>query len=236
MKKKSLLTLAVITLFSLTGGVFAQNKKPVSGEVKTGSASAAAPAAPSVQTDFFGAFEANTYKNKFFGVKITVPEKWVVQESEVNKAIKQIGSEAVKGKNEVSEKALDDAMQRLTVLFTASRDILGMRNNAVMIFSAEKAPPLVPFRNGEDYLRLNLQSFKKLQLPPDFKYSETLVAEKLGNETFYYLEIQRTGYKQRMYATARKGYALFFTVSYIDDEDLEAIRNTLRNSDFSWKE
>lgn len=236
MKKNLLLVFAVITLFSLTGDISAQNKKPVRKEVEGGIGVKSASAAPPTQTDFFGAFEANTYKNKFFGVKITVPEKWVVQESETNKAIKQIGSGIVKGKNEASEKALDEAMQRLTVLFTASKDILGMSDNAVMIFSAEKAPPLAPIRNGEDYLRLNLQSFKKLQLPPDFKYSETLVREKLGNETFYYLEIQRTGYKQRMYATARKGYALFFTLSYIKDEDLETIKNILRDSDFSWKE
>lgn len=236
MKKHLTLIFSIIALFALSGDIWAQKKKPVT---MTGTVEKSAPAEASQnnsQTDFFGFIEGETYKNKFFGVKIDIPEKWLIQESEVNKAIKQTGSEMVKGKTEQTEKALDRAIERLTVLFTTTKDVLGMGNNAIMIFSAEKAPALVQIRNGEDYLRLTLQSFKKLQLPADFKYSETIGSEKFGGETLYSLDVQRTGYKQRFYATARKGYALFFTLSYITDEDLETMKKALRNSDFSWKE
>ncbi|HEX8733936.1 MAG TPA: hypothetical protein VF721_01345 [Pyrinomonadaceae bacterium] len=233
MKKHLTLIFSVIALFTLAGHVYAQKR-----QVK---AKPVAPAASKAnqtdsRADFYGGFEGSTYKNKFFGLKIEIPEKWVIQESEVNKAIKQTGSEMVKGKTAQTEKALDAAFQRLTVLFTASKDILGMGNNAIMILSAEKAPATVPYRSGKDYLRLNLDSFKRVQLPPDFKYSETINSEKLGNETFYSLDIQRSGFKQRFYATARKGYALFFTLSYMTDEDLETIKGIIRNSDFAWKE
>jgi hypothetical protein len=74
-----------------------------------------------------------------------------------------------------------------------------------------------------------------VQLPPDFKYSETINSEKLGNETFYSLDIQRTGYKQRFYATVRKGYSLFFTLTYITAADLETMKTVIRDSDFAWK-
>jgi hypothetical protein len=228
MKKNLIIIFSIIALFSLTDDIFAQNKATAGAPSETSRSNS--------QTDFFGVVEGNTYKNKFFGVKITTPEKWVIQESEVNKAIKQTGSEMVKGKNAQSEKALEQAVQRLTLLFTASKDIIGIENNAIMIFSAEKAPPTMQIRNGEDYLRLTVQSFKKLQLPADFKYSETIGSEKLGGETFHYLDVERTGYRQRFYATARKGYALFFTLSYIGDEDLETMKKVIRNSDFSWKE
>lgn len=90
-------------------------------------------------------------------------------------------------------------------------------------------------RNGQDYLRLSLQSFKKLQMPPDFNYSETIESEKLGNETFYYIKVQRAAISQRFYVTALKGYALFFTFNYKTDEQLEALKQIVRNSDFSWK-
>ncbi|MDQ3800994.1 MAG: hypothetical protein M3384_16350 [Acidobacteriota bacterium] len=235
MKKNLLLIFAVATLFSLTGGISAQNKKPVPREVRGGiGRTSAAPS--STQTDFLGGFDANIYKNKFFGVKITVPEKWVIHESEVNKAIKQRGSEVIKGKTEEVDKALEASAQRVTLLFTTSKDIFGMENNAIMVFAVEKGPGLTHFRNGDDYLRMNLQSLKKLDLPPDFKYSEKINSEKLGNETFYYLDMQRNGFRQRGYATARKGYALFFTLSFVTDEDLEMMKDIIRNSDFSWKE
>ena len=91
-------------------------------------------------------------------------------------------------------------------------------------------------RDGQDYLRLNIQTLKKLQLPPDYKYSEKIELEKFGNETFYYIDIERAAYRQRIYSTYRKGYALFFTLSYVTDEDLETMRSILKNSDFAWKE
>ena len=127
-------------------------------------------------------------------------------------------------------------MQRVTILFTASKDILGIENNAIMVFAAEKKTPLMQIRNGEDYLRLTIQSFKKLQLPPDYKYSEKIESEKFGNETFHYIDIERINYRQRIYSTYRNGYALFFTWSYVTDEDLETMKNIFQNSDFAWKD
>ena len=195
-----------------------------------------APAKSDGQIGFLGEVEGNTYQNKFFGVKLNIPEPWLIQESEVNDAIKELGSEMVTGKTSQTQKSYKAAVQRLTVLFTASKDILGIENNATFILSAEKSTPLVQIRNGQDYLRFNIQSFKKLQLPPDFKYSETIKSEKFGNETFYYLDVERATYWQRFYAIHRKGYSLFFTLTYSSEKDLETMKGILRNSDFAWKQ
>ncbi len=188
------------------------------------------------QQDFLGKVEGSAYKNKFFGIKLNLPESWLIQETQINNSIKQAGSKIATGKTSQMQEALDDAMQRLTVLLTASKDILGIENNATMIFSAEKSAPLVQIRNGQDYLRLNIQTLKKMQLPPDYKFSETIKSEKFGTETFYSLDIERANYKQRFYAIQRKGYSLFFTLSYFTNEDLETMKASIRNSDFSWKE
>jgi uncharacterized protein YxeA len=234
MKKNFALISLIIVLFFLSASVYAQKKKPVVIQGETNSASKSAVNAS--RQDFLGEFEGNNYKNKFFDLKVLIPENWLVQEREVGNQIKQLGSETVKGKTSQAQKALDEANQRLTVLFTASKDILGIENNAMVAFAAEKAAPLMQIRNGHDYLRFNIQSFKKLQMPPDFKYSETIKSEKFGGETFYYLDIERAMARQRIYATHRKGYSLFFTLTYSSQEDLETIRESLRSSDFSWKE
>ncbi len=223
----------LVAVFLLSNYSFAQKRK---SKPKPRKVIIEAVSTSSIQEDFLGEVEGSTYKNKFFGVKLILPETWLIQEAQVNDAIKQIGSKSVTGKTSQTQKAYDIAMQRLTVLFTASKDILGIENNATMIFSAEKSPPLVQIRNGQDYLRLNIQSFKKLQLPPDFKYSETIKSEKFGIETFYSLDIERATYNQRFYAIYRKGYSLFFTLTYSAEEDLETMKDVIRNSDFSWKE
>lgn len=214
------------TVFGQKNAARAKTKKPTAPRVVNADAEA----------DFTGGFDGGVYKNRFFGVKMTMPESWLIQERQVSDAIKDAGTQMVKGKTTATDKAYQQAVQRLTVLFTASKDILGIENNATMIFSAEKSTPLVQVRNGRDYLRFNIQSFKKLQLPPDFKYSETIAAEKFGAETFYSLDVQRATFQQRFYATYRKGYALFFTLTYANQEDLETMKEVLRNSDFAWKE
>ncbi len=234
MKKTLTVISSIIILFFATNYGLAQKAKTTKPKDKV--TTVIGTSQNSSQQDFFGKIVGNSYKNNFFGVKITVPENWLAQESEVGRAIKQAGSEIVKGKTAQTQKAFEDANQRLTVLFTASKDILGIENNAVIVFAAEKKAPLMQIRNGQDYLRLNIQAFKKLKLPPDFKYSETIKSEKFGSETFYYLDVERSSSRQRFYAIYRKGYALFFTLSYFNNEDLETMKEILRKSDFNWKE
>ncbi|HEY0051316.1 MAG TPA: hypothetical protein VGB68_18615, partial [Pyrinomonadaceae bacterium] len=125
MKKNPILIFSVIALFSLTAHVFAQSKKAVP-PIRSAPAAPAETSRDNSRTNFSGFFDGSTYKNKFFGLKITVPESWMIQGNATNREIKQLGADSVKGKNEQTEKALDAAIDRLTVLFTASKDILGM--------------------------------------------------------------------------------------------------------------
>lgn len=188
-----------------------------------------------VEVDRDGRIEGRVYLNEYFGLKITLPESWIAQESAVGDAIKKKGAEMVKGKTAAVDKEFDKAVNRTLTLFTTSKDILGMADNAILAVSAEAPAPLVQFRNGTDYLRLSLQSMKSLQLPPDFKYSEEIKSESLGRETVPYIQIERQGYHQRIYVIQRKGYAVLFTLTYISDEDLGTMREMISTADLSWK-
>ena len=235
MKNFFMISLLIVGLSLLTFSAAAQKIKPSPTPV-TVQGTGDSESIRKKELDFLGEIEGNAYKNRFFNLKLVIPDNWQLQESEVGREIKQLGSQLAKGKTSQTQKALDEAMERVTPLFTASRDVLGMEANVIFVLAAEKKPPLTQIRNGEDYLRLNIQTFKKLQLPADFKYSETIKSEKYGKETFYYLEIERSGYRQRIYAFYRNGYALFFTLTFIAEEDLEMVKAIFRNSDFDWKE
>ena len=232
--KKLTVLLPLIVLLALNIQVFPQKRKTSPPKSKTITATAPKSTQTIAKKDFFGFVEGNAYKNKFFGLKLTIPENWLIQESQFNTELKRIGSEMVTAKNAATQKAFDEAMQQVVILLSGSKDIVGMENNALMVFSAEKKSPLLQIRNGEDYLRLTIQSFKKIRLPADFKYSENIESENFGGETFYSLDVGRDNYKQRLYATYRKGYTLFFTLVYFNENDLETIKEALRKSDFSW--
>lgn len=113
---------------------------------------------PPKVSDFPGEVVGNIYQNRYFNIKIVLPESWLAQGPTVNAAIKTSGSDMISGKTKVYDKAFDDAVNRTTVLFTTTRDILGMQNNAIMVLTAEKTPPLMQVRDGRDYLRLTFKA------------------------------------------------------------------------------
>lgn len=131
------------------------------------------PPAPLDYAAFTGKTEGNTYTNDFFGIKIKLPESWVIADRDINKAIQQRGSE-MKGKTAANDKALTEAEKRLTIHLTASKDIIGHSDNASLVLATERKPPLVQIRDGRDYLRLMLATNKMVTMPADYKISETI--------------------------------------------------------------
>lgn len=190
---------------------------------------------PAKASDLPEEIVGNVYQNKYFRLRIIPPESWLAQSSAVNEAIKSIGSELVSGKTKATDKAFDEAVQRTTILYTVTKDIVGIQNNALMTVTAERIVPLTQIRNGHDYLRLNIQSFKLLTMPADFKYSENIMSEKIGKETFYYIDVERASLSQRFYAIVRNGHSLAFVMTYFKAEELETMKEILRQSDFAWK-
>ncbi len=185
--------------------------------------------------DFAGEIVGNVYQNKYFRLRIVPPEAWLAQSPAVNEAIKSKGTELVSGKTKAADKALDESVQRTAILYTVTKDILGIQNNGALSLVVERIPPLVQIRNGQDFLRLTLQSQKVLTLPADMRLSESILSEKFGTETLYYLDIERLAYSQRLYVIARNGHAISFIITYFSNEDLETMKEILRQSDFAWK-
>ena len=187
-------------------------------------------------SDLPGEIVGNVYQNKYFRLRIVPPEAWLAQSPAVNEAIKAKGTELVSGKTKAADKALDESVQRTTILYTVTKDILGIQNNGSLSVVVERIPPLVQIRNGHDFLRLTLQNQKVLTLPADMRFSESILSENFGTETLYYLDIERSVYSQRLYVIARNGYAISFLITYFTKEDLETMKEILRQSDFAWKE
>ena len=233
MMKKSNFVLSVLLAFVMAGAAYGQTTYTV--KPPKPAAEPPKPLAEIIETQVRGRVESNTYKNEFFGLKFAFPENWIVQGPAVGEAIKSAGSDASKGKTAAVDKAIDKALSRTVVLFTVSKDIMGIADNALFLASAEPSTPLTQFRNGTDYLRISLQTMKQMQLPPDFKYSETIQSETFGRESIPYIQIERLGFRQRIYAIHRRGYAVFFTLSYITETDLNTMRDIFRNGDLAFK-
>ena len=231
-----------VAIAALVIGAVAQTKRTVR---KTGVKSTTA-AKPAVQTParpagYKGVVSGRTYTNKAFGFEITFPDTWLIPDDDFEAYMKKNGFDISlkppKAANAQDQKTLNASFNRLTILLTAYRSLPGTPANAVARVSVENIRTLNttrPVKDAVDYVDLMRSSFKLVQMPADYKYSETQ-AEKLGENEFAYIDSSNKDQKTRLYATVRNGYALLFSLNYSADEDLETFRDVLARAKFSSK-
>ena len=103
-----------------------------------------------------------------------------------------------------------------------------MTDNTSIRISVENLKAFPQIKDAVDYMDALRITYKAMQLPIGFKYSETQ-DEKLGKKQFAFLDIETKDDKRRLYSTVRNGHALLFSITYTDKEDLEVLRRILTN-------
>lgn len=222
----------ILALLALISGSAYSQKRRVAG--RTAKSAAAAPAAKTAIDE--GDISFRTYSNETFNFSVTFPDTWVIPDNDFEAYMKSQGYDlslkAPTGISAAAKGKIKRDIQKLTVLLTAYKKIPGMDENAIVRISVEslKSAPLV--KDAVDYIDAIRLSYKTMQLPKGYKYSET-EAEKLGKMQFAYLDSETPDDKRRMYATVRNGYALLFTITYTDKDDLEVLRKMLSDGNFA---
>jgi hypothetical protein len=181
-----------------------------------------------------GRLRGNTYTNDFFGLKFDFPLGWLVGDNELEKQLKAIEQEQIKTKDAQTQKAIQQAIERVTPLLGGYKKLPGMPGNASLRVMVEdlSAQPLIA--DGKAYLTLTVDSLKLAKMPADFKYSE-VKSEVIDNVTLDYIETSTGGYKKRIYAAVRKKFALLMTIDYYENADFETLHKILSEADLNYK-
>lgn len=190
---------------------------------------------PAVDT---GSVSGRKYTNHTFGFEVSFPETWSVPDSTLETSMKKNGYNLhVADLSTIDPRFQADIRhfeKRVTVLLTVYRSMPGTIENGIILISAEDLAGNPQIKDAVDYLDAIRATYKKLRLPPDFKYSETS-AEKLGSMQFGFLDTSSKTGKKRLYATVRNGFAIMFTISYTNGDDLQAMRQVLTRGNFALK-
>jgi hypothetical protein len=104
----------------------------------------------------FGSIEGSVYSHSYFGLKVTIPEKWQVQDQDARQRLMELGEQVVTGNNE-NLKALMDASKLNTLnLLTVFRHPLGAAVDFKPSFMciAEKVSHLPGIQRGSDFCLL----------------------------------------------------------------------------------
>lgn len=193
-----------------------------------------APAKPSIDS---GKVDGRTYTNPAFDFSVTFPDTWLIPDSDFEVYMKTQGFDlsmkVPPGLSPITTTKLKQSTQRVTVLLTAYKEMPGMEKNAIVRISVEDLKVFPQIKDAVDYIDAMRETFKQVQLA-GFKYSETQ-AEQLGPKQFAFIDTETKDDKRRLYATVRNGYALLFSITYTEKEDLEVLRQLLTDGKFSLK-
>ncbi|HQU83264.1 MAG TPA: hypothetical protein PKY59_09080 [Pyrinomonadaceae bacterium] len=229
---------AFVLLFAAAVSVSAQKSKPKTDNIPAGVPVKQGTEIGSKAEENGGKLDGKTYTNEKYKFEITFPESWGISESDIEDELLKQGIDlrlkAPDAANPQNQANLKKAVDRVKVLLTAYHLNTETKENAILRISVEDLSANPQIKDAVDYFNAMRQTFKLAKLPADFEYSET-DAEQLGKKQFAFLDIETSEAKKRMYATVRNGYALMFTLSYKDVSDLQALRDSLANGDFTLK-
>lgn len=188
-----------------------------------------------------GVIEGSTYSNKFFGMTLTIPQKWLAHSKDEISPMQQQGAELIAGDNKGLKDKVEASEANSVQLISVSRYPLNYTGgfNASFQCEAEKIGLLSGVSNSSDYIA----NFKKLvsegQGQLKYTFGNDTYRESIGGRDFLALDahatLGRISLEQKVCVSLIKGYALVFVITYMSDEDQAILNGVLKSVSFSAK-
>ena len=211
---------------TLTGCKFVRVPAGSSSASGGASSSASASASSSAETSgsaklTTGEFRENTYYNDYFGLSFTVPDDWKIATRDQIDQIFGAAMDAMAGE-EGLESAADLAEQQVLYLAVASKYELGTAPNPNVNLGAENlsgAEDVV--QSPGDYLQIVMGQLEGAAV--DYTFDGISTATHSGAEFATMnmtMEYEGTTTYQTQLCTIVKGYALVFTFTYYQEDEM----------------
>ena len=161
---------------------------------------------------------------------MTIPYGWRVQGKEVKEMLSEKGRESIKTGNAQTNAQIDTSVSNTANLLTVFKYEVGSSTdfNASLICGAEWLPSQM---SANQYLT---NAKRILDRSQQVQYSyKPFTTETVGGESFAIMEVETSSVKQKYYVSIKRGYALFFILTYATDEDEAVLRQAMRSVRFS---
>ncbi len=184
----------------------------------------------------FGRVENAVYQNTYFGLSVSLPPAWNIQDEAARKQLMELGGKMMAGKDRNLKAAVKASDLTTVNLFSAFEHPLGapvMFNPSIMCV-AERIRQAPGVKRGRDYLFHARRAMEASAMK--FKFSGEVESETLGGRVFDVLpmemDISGMTVRQRYYATIDQGYALCFIISFVTPEQETVARDILKTVKF----
>jgi len=184
--------------------------------------------------DLYGTLTEGRYSNNLLKFELSIPDGWLVVESEDQKAAKEIGRAAVQTGNARADALIDESLKKDVIVLFVSEKPLGAIGNAVFGISITKLP-------AKGYTpKMLAESFKSAFLQnPKNRVAKEISLENIGGLTWANVLLDLDFFGQPVhnnyFVTVVGDYALVSNMSYQNSDQLRKMDAALRGIKFKRK-
>lgn len=180
-----------------------------------------------------GEMNGSEYVNDYFGLRIEIPQGYVIVDRNELELLQKAGVEIIGGDSETNTKRIETAVNQTVILLGVFRDHFGTPNNSGIEIGAVRQ------QDGVTARMVLAASSSLLTRNGGYKLKRSLTDRKFGGVTFVGAEFERdiagVTIKQHSYVAMRRGYSLLVTIVYSTDEGLKAMQQLLDGMAFKQK-
>jgi hypothetical protein len=184
----------------------------------------------------FGTVNNSVYQNKYFGLSMTFPQDWSIQNLDEQRRLEAAGGQALYGDDPNKKAVLIASELRIVNMFAVFKHAVGspVPSNPNLISMAENVRGFPEVKTGADYLNHVKQQLASGQL--EVSFPKDVYDGQLGGKDFAVLEAFMTvggkTVRQKFYSSVMKGYALCFILSFNTDDEEASLQKILDTTTF----
>ena len=199
---------------------------------------ASLPSLAQISEEFdYGNLQEHTYSNDFFGFSLDIPPDWFIQNEEQIGKLMDIGREMVTGDDENMKAILKASEVNTATLLAVYQYEMGspVDYNPNLVMVAENLSLAPGVKSGKDYLFHARKLLLQTQMP--YTHVDTTFGERdFGSQEFGVmhatLSLMGMEIGQTYYCTVKNGFSLSLIVSWLGEEQKEAIDKVLSSLTF----
>ncbi|MDQ0091510.1 hypothetical protein J2T12_004947 [Paenibacillus anaericanus] len=178
-----------------------------------------------------GVTESGSYTNDYFGVSLSFPTDWEVQDAAGMNEIANAGQEMIAGEDETKKLQLElSKAKTLNLLLVSQYPLNGPDPSPSVTVVAEKVPGM---KAGKEYLDPTKKTLIDTGIPYEFKEISTV---KIGGKDMAVLEswfdAGELVVTQNYYTAIIEGYAFSFIITHFDDESKAEVDKIIESITF----
>ena len=187
-----------------------------------------------VPDDFeLGIAQNGIYSNQYFGFEIKYDTSWKVHSRETLQNVSDLSREYLDKRDQNLKSVFDAAEVKTARLFGLSQFEFGSIQglNPSLMITVENVQNSTKIKTEKDYLKAARQTMIDAQM--DFRISQEVHEKHIGNLDCYAVEMTIDypfkGITQEYYISLKRGFALGFIITYINQEQKEELHKMIES-------